>query len=229
MNDIVLPQFDASTTSYEYGFSIFKAILGEIPLWGAFTTLLESIIPNAKEERLKNYLMELWTYLRANEENIKEAYVMNENFWYIFEQAYKQILETNKRFKIHCIKGIVINSLIKEVSREEKEYYIGLINNLSELHLRILSLFNNPSHYLDIYWLGTEACRNYSFSQILSYAIPWVNADIILSALWDIHQIWLINTGKESINIMTASTWAALVEGRVTNLGKRFIEFCDSY
>jgi hypothetical protein len=53
-----------------------------------------------------------------------------------------------------------------------------------------------------------------------------VEVEVIKSALGDLHQAGLINTGKSIVATMTSSQGLDLLTGRASALGKRFITFC---
>ncbi|GAB3309125.1 hypothetical protein GCM10027428_05140 [Haliea atlantica] len=60
-------------------------------------------------------------------------------------------------------------------------------------------------------------------------AVPGVNVEVIKSAFGDLYQYGFLNTDKSIFSTMTSGQGLELLGrgGRVTELGKKFIQFCS--
>jgi hypothetical protein len=113
------------------------------------------------------------------------------------------------------------------IADDEKEYFLSLVNNLSALHLRILSFMANPNSYIEANGIPAEKIRG-GFSSFFPIAIPGVELEVIKSAFGDLYQTGLIGTDKTIFASMTSGQGLQLLGDRVTGLGKRFISFCTA-
>lgn len=207
-----------------------KAIISAIPgVGGTFSSLINDYIPTKKQERLTKFLQEISYELKKLSDCIDNDLIKKDEFAYIFEECLKGVLNNYQADKIYCYKGIFINSLIKDIEQTEKEYYLYLVNSLTDLHIKILSISNNPKAYFDAHSISEQQIIHSSLRQVFSVAISEINIELIKSAYQDLYNLGLINTDKSIFGTMTAAGGFEIVKGRITNTGKNFIEFCTNF
>lgn len=66
------------------------------------------------------------------------------------------------------------------------------------------------------------------FTNMFRAAIPETNIEVIKSAFGDLYQKGFLNTDTTIFSTMTSSQGFSLLGNRVTDIGKRFIDFCSS-
>ena len=115
----------------------------------------------------------------------------------------------------------------KDVKQEEKEYFLVLVNNLSVLHLRILSFMTEPKAYLAHLQIDERQVRG-GFTEMFALVLPGVDPKIVESAFGDLYQLGLITTDKSIFHTMTSGQGLQLLGNRVAPLGRKFIDFCKA-
>jgi len=218
------------TPAKDHIVNVIKASLSAIPvIGGPISSLIGDYIPKKKEERLLNFMKELTIKLEEYAQNIDVKYIKTEDFAYLFEECIKGVLSNYQEQKLFCFKGIIINSLRQDLKKEQKEYYLHLVNSLTDLHLRILAISNDPEAYFRSYELDTNSIQGVGFSKVFEVALEGIESEMIKSTYGELYQMGLLNTDKSIFGTLTAGRGFAIVTGRITNLGKSFIDFCTKY
>jgi len=210
----------------EHLLDIIKAGLASVPFCGAISSLMSDYIPSARQERLENFAQQIAEDLAELQNRVDENILLTDEFAFIFEKCFRGVADHYQAEKIEAFRGILLNSAIDaDLNNEEKEYFLNLVNTLSVLHIRILRFMNEPISYLDSHGVNPEKVSG-GFSEIFSTAIPGIDIEVIKSAFGELHQYGFISTDKSIFNTMTSSQGLALLGNRVTEMGKRFIDFC---
>jgi hypothetical protein len=209
-------------------FNIFKAVLASTAIGSGIASLLTDYIPSARALRLEEFAAQTAEDLRELADEIEADYIKTDNFAFMFEKCFRGVAENPQREKIEAFRGILINSAIrKDYSEEEKEYFVNLVNNLSALHIRILGFLHSPVEYLNAAGISQNQIQG-GFRQFMPIAIPGVELDVIKSAFGDLHRFGLTNTDQGIFSTMTASQGMQLLGSRVSEFGRRFMQFCIS-
>jgi len=152
----------------------------------------------------------------------------NDEILYIVEKTLRGALENYQKEKLDAFRGILINSLTRtDRKQEEKEIYINLVNSLSVLHLKLLSIFANPDKFLNQKQLKFDSQNMWGddFQTVLQKCLE-CDTEIIKSLITDLYNRGLIN--MSSMGGLTANRGKDLLFGRLTELGKIFIEYCQA-
>lgn len=206
---------------------LFKAGLSSLPIGSAISSLLTDYIPGARFKRVENFAKQIAEDLRNFKDQIDENLIKRDEFAYIFEQTFRGVAQSYQKEKIQAFRAILVNSAIRQdVAQDEKEYFLMLANNLSELQIRILKFLAFPSEYIKEQGLDPNSIQG-GFSYIFSQLMPGLNLGLIESAFGDLYQLGFINTDKTIFHTTTSARGLRLVGNRCTSLGKRFIEFCS--
>ncbi len=228
----IKPSLD-HTPARDHFVNVIKASLSAIPLIGGpISSLIGDYIPKKKEKRLHNFIRDLTIKLEEHHQQINSTnvdYIKTEEFAFIFEESIRGVLSNYQKQKIFCYKGIIINSLRYNLKSEQKEYFLHLVNNLSDLHLRIISISNNPDAYFEFHNLDKDPVQMAAIGKVFQAALPGIDLDMIKSAYGEIYQMGLFNTDKSIFGTMTSSMGFRIVSGRLTPLGRAFIDFCTNY
>ena len=111
-----------------------------------------------------------------------------------------------------------------DITQTEKEYYLNLVENLSTLHIQILSFLAFPHEYLKINELP-DSCISGGFSNFFPTVIPNVSLETIKIAFKDLHAYGFLTTDSGIFSTMTANQGWNLLGERVSENGRKFIDF----
>lgn len=217
-----------SSNTIEAILNIFKATLATAPFCGGIASLITDYIPSSRFQRLEKFAEQIAGDLQKISDRVNESYILTDDFAFLFEKCFRGVAENPQKEKISSFRGILINSAVrKDYSEEEKEYFLTLVNTLSALHIRILRFMAYPIEYLKDSGIAKNQITG-GFSSFFPIAIPGVNLSVIESAFGDLYQSGLINTDKTIFRTMTSGEGLNLLGNRVSDLGKRFVQFCIS-
>jgi hypothetical protein len=202
-----------------------KAILAGFPIGSSISSLMSDYIPTQRELRLHEFTETIAKDLSELQDDIDENYLRSDDFAFIFEKCFKGAVENYQREKILAFRAILVNSLTQfEITQTEKEYYLNLVDNLSVLHIQILSFLAEPRKYLEMNEMD-ESIVSGGFSSFFPIVIPNASLDIIKLAFKDLHGYGFTNTDSGIFGTMTASSGWALLGDRVSENGRNFIDF----
>ncbi len=204
--------------------STFLTIIGSVS-GGVLSNLLGNYAPMSKVQRLEDFCLQLDKDFKRLSIKMEE---FNDEILYIVEKTFRGALENYQKEKLDAFRGILINSLTRtDRKEEEKELYINLVNSLSVLHLRLLSIFANPDKSLNQRQLkfDSQSMWGDDFQTVLQKCLE-CDTEIIKSIITDLYNRGLIN--MSSMGGVTTDKGKDLLFGRLTELGKRFIEYCQA-
>lgn len=218
----------ATSGGTEHLVNIIKAGLATAPFCGGIASLMSDYIPSSKFKRLEQFADRIAQDLNKLQGQVDEMKLQTDEFAYIFENCFKGVADNYQKEKIEAFRGILINSAIgSNLSEDEKQYFLNLVNTLSVLQVRILKFIAKPVEYLKENNIPQEKIRG-GFSDFFPVAIPGINLEVIQSAFGDLYRNGLITTDKSIFNTMTAGQGLQLLGNRVSLLGKDFINFCTA-
>jgi hypothetical protein len=218
----------ANSGTAENILNVFKAILSTAPFCGGIASLITDYIPSARAQRLEGFAAQTADDLRKLSERVDAEYIMTDDFAFMFEKCFRGVAENPQQEKIDAFRGILVNSAIrKDYSEEEKEYFVNLVNSLSVLHIRILRFLHNPVDYLHATGIPQDRIQG-GFERFMPVAIPGVGVSVIRSAFGDLYRFGLIKADQSIFSTMTSAQGMRLIEGIVSDLSERFIQFCIS-
>jgi hypothetical protein len=215
----------ASSPTAETILNIFKAGLATVPFAGGIASLISDYIPSARFKRLEDFAKKTAEDLNRLADRVDQEYLHTDDFAFMFEKCFRGAAENPQQEKIDAFRAILVNSAIrKDLSEEEKEYFLNMANSLSVLHIRMLNFMSEPRNYLRMEGIGEDRIRG-GFSTFFPIAIPGIPVDVIRSAFGDLHRRGLLNTDESIFQTMTSAQGLRLLGDRVSSLGKRFIQF----
>lgn len=215
-----------SSSPAEHILNILKAVVATAPYCGGLASLMTDYIPSGKQRRFEEFTEQFAKDLKKLEEQIDQNKILTDEYAFIFEKCYRGVAENYQKEKLDAFRGILVNTLMEtKISEDEKEYFLGLVNNLSVLHIRILKFMYDPKSYLETHNIPLDRIRG-GFSEFFPIAIPGIELQVIEAAFSDLYQYGLIGTDKKIFKAVTAGKGLELLGDRVSELGKRFITFC---
>ena len=212
----------------EHILNIFKAGLAGAPFTGAIASLINDYIPNSRGRRLESFSEQVASDLYALRDRVEAEYLRTADFAFMFQQCLRGAAENHQKEKLEAFRGMLVNAATRrDLSEEEKEYFLNLAMSLSALHLRILRFMAFPTEYLESMAIPASSIVG-SFRNFFPVAISGVSVEVIESAFADLYRYRLTNTDHTIFTTMTSGQGLQLLAGRISDLGRRFIEFCIS-
>lgn len=214
-----------NSPSAEHVLNIFKAVLATVPFAGGISSLISDYIPSQRQVRLEAFTKDVANDLFRFQSDVDKKYISTEEFAFIFEKCFKGALENYQQEKIDSFKAILINSLTNShVEQNEKEYYLNLVNNLSALHIQVLSFMASPHEYLKKRGIEESKIQG-GFKDFFPIVISNVKLEIIKMAFQDLYNNGFLTTDSNIFSTMTVNSGWDLLGDRVSTSGREFIEF----
>ncbi len=214
------------TSIQDHILNIFKAGLASAPFCGGIASLISDYIPSSKFERLERFSAQVADDLNRLSERVRDDYLRTDEFAYMFENCLKGASANYQQEKLDSFRGLLVNSAIRtDISGDEREYFLKLVDTLTVLHIKILRFMFNPHDYCRATGIPIGRITG-GFEHFSTVAIPNVNIEVIKSAFDDLYHNGLITNDKSIFGTMTHAQGLDLLENRVTDFGKRFISYC---
>ncbi|GAB4372782.1 MAG: hypothetical protein Kow0042_16260 [Calditrichia bacterium] len=201
--------------------AIAKAGLSAIPvIGGPAAELFQNLIQPPLEKRRVEWMQEVGEKLRELEEsglNI-EKLQENEEFISAFMHASQIALRTHQNEKLQALRNAILNVAKGQAPEEAlQNVFLNLIDSFTELHLRILKLFQNPEPPPNLS-MG-------SLSNVLEHNIPELRGRRELyDQIWkDLYSRGLVNTDGLHVTM----TGHGLGQKRTTGIGDKFLQFIE--
>lgn len=209
----------------EHVISVFKAAASFNPYTGALATLISDYIPNQRQIKLEEFAKSVAEDLSKFKGEVNDDYIKTDEFAFIFEKCFKGAMDNYQTEKINAFRAVLINSLRKkQLTQNEKEFFLSLIDRLSLIHIRVLWFMAQPHKYLDDRSIPNTNVEG-SFNQFFPRVMPDVSLDFVKLVFQDLYGYGFINTDKSIIGTMTATGGYDLLANRVTKTGNSFIDF----
>ena len=145
-----------------------------------------------------------------------DALPNNERFISTVMHASQLALRTHQKEKLAALRNVIANAAQGQSPEEALEHmFLDFIDSLSDLHIRILRLFQNPTPPPNLSMGG--------LSEVLGYNMPELRGHRELyDQFWrDLYSRGLVNTD----GLHTTMSGAGLSQKRTTGLGDHFLDF----
>ena len=132
--------------------SFFKSILGLVPVFGDTAMEIYGELQSKQVERkimrLEEFYRLLDSKIESVESQVNNEYINKDDFLDVFEEATKYVVLERHKEKRVLFKNILANSITStDCDYDRTERYFRILDNLSEVELRILSVLDNPEAY----------------------------------------------------------------------------------
>ena len=206
-------------SSGDYAHTVVKAGLSCVPvIGGPAVELFQNVIQPPLEKRRNEWMRQVGEKLQDIEKQGQklEDLQNNEVFISAVMHASQLALRTHEKEKLDALRNAVLN-IAKGQGPEEaiQHIYLDFVDALTELHLRILKVFQAP--------LPPEGISIGGLSNVLEYNIPDLKGRRDLyDLLWkDLHSRGLVRT--DSLHATTSGT--GLRQKQTSKFGDEFINF----
>jgi NurA-like 5'-3' nuclease len=209
------------TTPIEHRQKILKGLIAKLPVVGSIIT---EYLPNTRFKKMTEFLLQLDEELEKLEKSIDEKYVKREEIACIIENIFRAVNETYDKDKLVALKNGLINTLIrKDIEDDRKYFYLDLLNNLTPMHIRVLSLLYQTEEYIkqNSITLSTNATTSRLF--FFREALPDITEKEIELITFDLKSKGLI----QDIGLRGLQSQAGInaLKGFESEFGKKFMEF----
>lgn len=213
------------------GHAVAKGVLGAIPYAGAAASeLLNLIVMPPLEKRRLKWMEEIGEGLRKLEEktNLSIAELQDKDeFIDVVMEATRIVLKTSQKEKREALKSAVLNTANNSSPEESlRMMFLSFIDTLTEWHLKLLKLFDDPEDYLEK--------TNVRFGNLYAGGLDDL-LEAVFPELKDQRQfydlIWSELFGKA---LVTTNSLHGMMSGsgikgrRTTEIGRSFLQFITS-
>jgi len=208
-------------TKGDVAHAIAKAGLSVIPIVGGpAAELFQNVIQPPLERRRVEWMVLVGEKLQELEgEGFKlEDLQANEEFVSIVMHASQIVLRTHLTAKLEALRNAILNVAKGQAPEEAlQNVFLNLVDSFTELHLRILKMFQAPSPPPNMSMGG--------LSNVLEHNIPELRGKRELyDQLWkDLYSRGLVNT--EGLHV--TMTGHGLGQKRTTGIGDAFLKFIE--
>lgn len=213
---------------YDIGYAVVKAGLGIIPYVGApATELLGLIVAPPLERRRNEWMMEVGIALRQLEAKmgvVLEKLQDNDQFIDTAIEVMQIAIKTSNTEKKDALRNALLNSALPNPPEETlQKMFISFIDTLSVWHIKLLTLFDNPTGFIEKNNIRFDKIPMGTMSILLEAAFPELKGkQDLYDLIWkDLYSRGLVKI--EELN--TTMYWAGIVAKRTTEIGRGFIAF----
>ncbi|HVN31644.1 MAG TPA: hypothetical protein VMT45_06620 [Thermoanaerobaculaceae bacterium] len=210
----------------EHLLSVLKAALATAPFCGGIASLMTDYIPSRRVKRLEQFANQVGQDLEALRERVEAGRINTEDYAFIFERCFRGAADFPQKEKLEAFRGILVNSALPtNLTQDQREFFLNLVERLSSVHLRILRFMADPRGYLASMEIPESRIMG-GFSSFFPVALPGVPIDVIRAAFADLHALGFSNTSPDIFTTMTAGQGLQLLGDRLTPLARAFVSFC---
>jgi hypothetical protein len=208
-----------SHSSGDIAHSIAKAGLSAIPvIGGPAVELFQYVVQPPLEKRRAAWMAKVGEKLQELEKNGLNLETLQDNEQFISAAMYASHLamRTHQDEKLSALRNAVINTATGQAPEEALQHmFLDFVDSLTEIHLRILKLFQAPTPPSNMSMGG--------LSSVLEFNMPELKGrrDIYDQFWRDLYSRGLVNTD----GLHTTMTGHGLGEKRTTGLGDAFLSF----
>lgn len=212
----------------EHVLNVLKAALATAPFCGGLASLMTDYIPSRRLRRLEAFADQVGHDLKALSDRVEMDRLETDEYAFIFERCLRGAADFPQKEKLEAFRGILVNSLLpSDLTQDQREYFLNLVERLSAVHLRILRFMSNPHGYLAAMGIPEDRIGG-GFSTFFPVALPGVPLEVIRAAFADLHTFGFTNTDARIFATMSSAQGLHLLGDRITPVGKAFVAFCQA-
>lgn len=207
-----------------------KALTSAVPiLGGPISTIIGDIQSIRKEKRFFEFINGIREDLHNFSDRVNVEFVSKEDFLDIFEQTARKIVMTRQEAKRTAFRHILSNAILSsDVSYDEVEEFLSLVERFREEHIFLLSILQNPVKYDEETGnrVGKGGGMATSISQIMEQLLPDWTENLILEVATVLeNNERLVQNITSRYNTMLTDQGINHLVNTLTPKGIRFVEF----
>jgi hypothetical protein len=207
-----------------------KALISAVPtLGGPISTIIGDIQSIRKEKRVLEFINGLREDLHNFSDRVNAEFISKEDFLDIFEQTARKIVMTRQEVKRTAFRHILSNAILSsDVSYDEVEEFLSLVERFREEHIFLLSILQNPVKYDEETGnrVGKGGGMATSISQIMGQLLPDWTENLILEVATVLeNNERLVQNITSRYNTMLTDQGINHLVNTLTPKGIKFVEF----
>jgi hypothetical protein len=206
---------------------VLRETLGALPVIGpGMTELINVVIPNSAFNRLVDFTIDLRGDLTRLEGRVNQDYLRTDAAAFMVRGIVTQVRDNYQKEKLDALRGAFLNSVITSSRDDErKEFYLNLLEGMTMLHLRILSLCADPTSFVDRRGISMPAAGGGSLMQTLTACLPELDRAQIIAVWNDLNNSGLLNGEANSLMAIASDNSLPQLNMRLNEFGKDFVAF----
>jgi hypothetical protein len=210
-----------------------RAAVSAIPVVGGpLQVAFENVFGSPIEKRKQEWLEELANAFEELQARVKELtperLVENEAFVTVVMQASQVAIRNHQEVKREALRNAVMNSALPNSPNEDEQLtFLRLIDQLTPSHLRLLSVLNDPVHWMQKNGVQNPGWGAGGVSTVIEHCLPDLRGqrDTYDQLVRDLQADGLIGQGQF---VHVTMTGRGMLESKTTARGKRFIDFIST-
>ena len=201
--------------------AVVRSALGAIPVAGTGATeLFNWLVAPPIERRRKAWTEQVAAALRDLEARGIDIEGLRDNdaFIDVVFQATQAAMHTSQESKREALRNAILNAALPGAPEaSEQQIFVGLVDNFTEWHLRLLQLFQDPREHV------SRNTMMGGLSQVVETAFPQLRGrrDFYDQVWSDLNTRGLVNTSTLHVTM----SGHGLTAKRTTDFGDRFLAF----
>ena len=206
-----------------------KALISAVPIFGGpISTILGDIQSIRKENRFLEFINGLREDLHNFSDRVNTEFISKEDFLDIFEQTARKIVMTRQEIKRTAFRHILSNAILSsDVSYDEVEEFLSLVERFREEHVFLLSILRDPVKYDEETGnrVGKGGRTMTSISKIMRQLLPDWTKDLIIEVITVLENERLIQHITSRYNTTLTDQGINHLINALTPKGIRFVKF----
>jgi hypothetical protein len=206
--------------------TILRETLGAVPVIGpGLTELVNLYIPNSSFEKLLDFAIETKFDLLGLAARVNQDYLKTDAAAFMVKEVFREVGRNYRQEKLEALRGAFLNSVITSTRDDDaKELYLKMLENMTHLHLRLLSLCYDPGAFVTKRGIRISGSGGALMGTLEACLTELDRAQI--SVLWnDLHNMGILNGDSNSLMGTASDTSLQQVRQRLNEFGNDFALF----
>jgi hypothetical protein len=220
-------------TATDIAREVGRAIVSAIPAAGGpLQVAFENIFTSPIEKRKEAWLNQLVDVINEVQERVSEitpeSLAENDAFVTIVMQASQVAIRNHQQAKLEALRNAVLNAALPNPPHEDEQMiFLRLIDQLTPWHLRVLSVLNDPTQWMERNNIPNPCWGMGGASTVLEHCLPDLQGqrETYDQIVLDLQGQGMLGQGQFLHVMMTGG---GMVASRTTERGRRFIKFISA-
>jgi hypothetical protein len=206
---------------------VLRESLGALPVIGpGLTELVNVVIPNSAFNRLVDFTIDLRSDLARLETRLNQDYLKTDAAAFMVKEIIILVRDNYQKEKLDALRGAFLNSVIvSSRDNERKELYLNLLERMTTLHLRILSLCADPQGFVRRRGISVPSAGGGALMQTMTACLPELDRAQIIAIWNDLNNSGLLNGEANSLMAIASDNSLPQLRMRLSEFGKDFVDF----
>jgi len=218
-------------TARDHVVNVIKATVSGIPVVGGpVASLMSDYIPNSRVERLEQFAKDLADDMTRVHDKLNVDYVRTDEYAFLVTRVFEDVARDYQEDKLRAYRNILVNGLRFDVRASIQEAYLNRVENLTPLHLQLLSCFVSDE---DNAKKLPDATQSYgssgSIRNTLQILLPDFPRDQLAACAHDLDIQGITGNLASSLTTMMTAHGAQELANRLTPFGRGFVDFITAW